>query len=80
MKKSDSQVKPLYFGRVYDFFSKYMHEQKNAFPPYHNETNTALWRSPGRKSRRLKNEARVFLPAKTMSRRLEWRISAHGRG
>lgn len=35
---------------------------------------------PGRKSRRLKNEARVFLPAKTMSRRLEWRISAHGRG
>ena len=32
MKKSDSQVKPLYFGRVYDFFSKYMHEQKSASP------------------------------------------------
>ena len=48
--------------------------------PYRNETNTALWRSSGRKSRRLKNEARVFLLAKTMSRRLEWKISAHGRG
>jgi site-specific recombinase XerD len=32
MKKNVSEVKSLYFCRVYDFFSKYMHEQKSASP------------------------------------------------
>ena len=32
MKSNSEAIKPLYFSKVYDFFSKYMHEQKCSSP------------------------------------------------